>query len=66
MMDKVEIMQASNGFILSQSNCHTVYTSLDELFNALLLHYEGLSPLFHGDRFGAVIINREINYAGLP
>lgn len=55
-----EIRAAQNGYILKIDSYSTeeVFLSLGDVFNRLLLHYEGLSSTFTGDSYGKVIIDR--------
>ena len=57
-MDKVEISQVSNGFIITFGNCHEIYSTFEDVLERLLLHYEGLSRYFIGNSFGSVNIIR--------
>ncbi len=58
-MGIVKIERVENGFILELDNTKTVYLTLDELFERLLLHYEGKSKVFYHEAYGNVIIERD-------
>ncbi len=57
--DTVKIKQAMNGFIVTTDNSiEHVFLTLDEVFDYLLLHYEGRGSTFTGDLYGKVRIER--------
>jgi hypothetical protein len=60
-MMSAKIERAQNGYmfyggVLSQPE---IFLTLDELFERLLLYYEGRCDSFGGDLFGKVIVERE-------
>lgn len=59
MRDKVIIEHVDNGFIVEIGSFKEICCSLEEMFEKLLMHYEGRSELFHEDLYGSVIINRK-------
>lgn len=59
---KVEIEKVENGYIARSIHIGgytTVSNSLEELFNQLLLMFEGLSESFSGNRYGKIVIQRK-------
>lgn len=55
-MAKIE--QVRNGYILESQGSKMICVTLEEVFQTLLLQYEGLSPSFLGEGFGQVTIVR--------
>lgn len=62
-MDKIEITQAANGYIVIYrpilGYTQHVFQSTDEMFEWLLMHFERRSKHFHGSAYGRVEIVRE-------
>ncbi len=56
----VKIKKVSNGYIVEDisSNEESVYETLDEVFEDLLLHFEGLNKYFKEDLYGRVKVIR--------
>jgi len=60
MTDITTIEQVKGGFILAYGqDAKDICSSLDELFDKLLMHYEGRSELFYEDLYGSITINRK-------
>ena len=60
MNNKMKIKKASNGYIVKSESWDVfVYKTLDEVFELMLLQYEGLSSSFSGDLYGKVQILRK-------
>jgi len=53
----IKIKKLDGGYILSDTTDH-IFTSLDEVFEWLLLHFEGRAPSFYEDLYGKVTISR--------
>ena len=53
------IEKVSNGYVLSNMADKQIAQTLEEIFDVMLLHYEGRSIWFGGSKFGKVIILRE-------
>ena len=54
----IKIQKVSNGYILEKGIETLVYPSIEELFNDLLLFFEGKSSTLLGDSYGEVKILR--------
>jgi hypothetical protein len=54
----VTIEQAGNGYIIRTDDILEIETTLEGVFNRLLMHFENLSPTFTGEYFGNVVIFR--------
>ena len=56
----VKVKKVSNGYIVENTytNEESVYKTLDEVFEDLLLHFEGLAECFKGSSYGKVKIIR--------
>jgi hypothetical protein len=59
-MDNIIIKKVTNGYIIEDSIFTRVYNTLEEVFDHLLLQYEGRSETFRSDSYGKVTINREL------
>ena len=55
----VSIEQVNNGYIVSLPSGKKVYTSLDDVFQELLGHFEGRYAWFDGEAYGIVVIQRK-------
>ena len=56
----MEIIKVSNGYIIQDNYSEKeVYQTLDEVFERLLMHFEGRSETFGGNSFGKVRIERK-------
>ena len=61
----ITIEKVSNGYIvIDNRGQRKVFLALQEVFDYLLLHFEGLAVSFSGELFGQVIINTQ-SYATL-
>ena len=58
----MKIRKGSNGYIVESPllNELNVYKTLDEVFEELLLHFEGLAESFRGSSYGKVKIIRDL------
>ena len=57
----MKIRKVSNGYIVEGPlNELNVYKTLDEVFEELLLHFEGLAESFRGSSYGKVKIIRDL------
>jgi len=55
-----EIEKVSNGYLITNKwNCRFIYQTLEEVFEALLLHFEGRASTFSGESYGRVVIERQ-------
>jgi hypothetical protein len=60
MSDTITVERVERGFIVDYwTGNKDICFSLDELFEKLLLHYEGRSELFYEDIYGKVTIDRK-------
>lgn len=57
-MSKITIESVSNGYVVEYTATKYVYKTSEEVFDALLQSFEGLSPSFIGKSYGKVIIER--------
>lgn len=60
--EPMKIQQVSNGFILEGEGIFgskEVFSTLDEVFERLLMHFEGRSESFGGSMYGKVRIDRK-------
>ena len=53
----VTVEQTKNGYILRLNHGAEVFKTTEELFNRLLLHFEGRAPNFGGVLYGRVEIH---------
>lgn len=59
-MNQMTIEKMEGGYIITNDmGRRYIRTTLDEVFEDLLLHFEGKSKHFYEDCFGKVTINRE-------
>lgn len=58
MASSVTIEHVRNGYLVSFSTGREVYTSLDDVFTALLSTFEGRYAGFGGESYGRVAIDR--------
>jgi len=58
MSADIGINSARNGYIIRTLTGTEVYRTLEEVFERILLYYEGRSPTFAGSGFGKVEIVR--------
>ncbi len=58
-----KIKKVWNGYILESGGAFTsntrVFKTIEELFDDLLMRFEGRSDCFNGDSYGRVIIQRQ-------
>lgn len=57
-MNGVHIRPVENGYIIDVVGRERIATTLDEVLNFLLLHFEGKASTFNGDLYGYVSIAR--------
>jgi len=62
----VTIKKVNNGYVVSFRTSEEVYTELQEVFERLLLHFEGLASTFTGDMHGTVIVQRGASELCMP
>lgn len=61
-MTKIEIEKIKGGYILNRKEFgenRELISTTEQLFEDLLLIFEGRADCFHGDIYGKVMINRE-------
>jgi len=59
--NNIKVRKANGGYILTDTiGFEHIYTNLVDVFEYLLLHYEGLARTFSGYLFGRVVI--ELDY----
>ena len=58
-MDAYRIRRVNNGFVVESGANEKIMSTLDEVFDDMLLHYEGRSKTFTRDSYGDVSISRE-------
>lgn len=54
----IKIKHVINGYIVDTDGEETIHVTLDEVFNKLLIHFEGRASSFTGNAFGIVSIQR--------
>ena len=53
----MNIKKVTNGYIIKNKfGTEEIFQSIEEVFNRLLLHFEGKSEKFDGDSYGKVIL----------
>ena len=55
----LNIEQVNNGYVVTGPNRKQVFYTLDEVCEALLLHFEGRASSFEGNLYGLVVIYRD-------
>lgn len=52
----MKIEKVYNGYIVKGTAYTEIYHTLQEVFDSMLLHFEGRAKMFGGDSYGQVII----------
>lgn len=54
----MKIEKVGNGYVVKTLTQTLIYTTIEEVFAFILLHFEGHCKSFGGDSYGEVIIKR--------